>query len=78
MRTCKCMNGSFEARNSAITLWFRRAVDTGANVKVFQDSAIPLSVAFLPFNPSMFITSNSNSMLRLVCSIEGKVLVPAT
>ncbi|OEH75849.1 myosin f [Cyclospora cayetanensis] len=50
------------------------AVDSGANVKVFADSAAPLAAALLPFNPSVFIASNSNSLLRLVCSNTGKVL----
>ncbi|CDJ39994.1 hypothetical protein ETH_00037495, partial [Eimeria tenella] len=57
--------------DKSIRFW---AVNSGANVKVFTDSAAPLAAALLPFNPTVFITSNSNSLLRLVCSNTGKVL----
>ncbi|PFH31306.1 myosin F [Besnoitia besnoiti] len=49
-------------------------VDTGDMLKVFTDSSPALAAAFLPFNPTAFVASNSNSILRLVCATSGRVI----
>ncbi|PHJ18572.1 myosin f, partial [Cystoisospora suis] len=57
--------------DKSIRFWH---VDSGDMLKVFTDSSPALSAAFLPFNPTAFVASNSNSILRLVCSTTGRVI----
>jgi len=49
-------------------------VGTGDILKVFTDSSPALAAAFLPFNPSVFVASNANQVLRLVNVQNGTVL----
>eukprot|EP01068_Selenidium_serpulae_P014992 Selendium_serpulae@DN6166_c0_g1_i2.p1 len=48
-------------------------VETGDMQKVFTDSSPAMVAAFLPFNPSLVVCSNANSVLRFVNINTGHV-----
>eukprot|EP00922_Rhytidocystis_sp_ex-Travisia-forbesii_P058005 GHVS01085809.1.p1 GENE.GHVS01085809.1~~GHVS01085809.1.p1 ORF type:complete len:419 (+),score=71.88 GHVS01085809.1:2-1258(+) len=57
--------------DKSVRFW---SVATGDMLKVFTDSSPALVAAFLPFNPAVFVASNSNAVLRLVSVQNGSVL----
>jgi len=50
------------------------SVESGDMLKVFSDSSPALVALYLPFNPSLFVAANSNSILRVVNIQNGHVL----